>query len=54
MDKLIYKGAILVDQNGAEWVAVTDTDSNGEFRCANATTLATGSVRGRMVVKADQ
>lgn len=49
--ELIFKGAILVDQTGTEWVAITDSDDNGEFRCANESGMATGNVN--MTVRVD-
>lgn len=38
-------GEILVDQDGVEWVVITNPDPvSGEFRCGNEHGMGTGNV----------
>lgn len=52
MDAAVRKGTVLVDQHGMEWIAISDPDEAGEFRCANEYGMGTGNVK--VTVRIDQ
>lgn len=40
----VHKGMVLVDQHGTEWVAISDPDDTGRFRCGNEYGMGWGNV----------